>query len=1002
MKTYNLQVTDDLTVPIRANSQEEAIRILKSEIAKKEASPLFDKTYFDYETGINVPRLRSALARQEKRTEKENVLRAYVDSEGFTINTKGDYAITPEGQKVLVEKGLLGEDFQVSDKNIIIDENKFGSAGDYADFAGAVGPIAGAIAALSPQFRIASLATKIFRSPRLANSVAVGLGSAAGKGAEEALDIVQGFEDKDANETADLLRNEFLIGSIGQGVFELGGKALGAFFGRKAPSERVRDFYIAAKGLSFDDVAKLDADLGREATEREIMRAVKQGKVERFTPGIPTQTGLGASIRARMQAAGETIFGKAKREQGVIAYNIAALNQLKRKLADKKASLDEYSKFAESDSKVISELRAKRSDLTKKEEQVTNELNTLLKNLAEETGGFSDAAMIGTRDLGENVQKTIADAYEDIQSAHRDAYKSIEERIKEVGGETTIDASDVLRHVKEELDKGRGLIKMLDDTGAVKALIGLEKTLKQNPNLTIAELVDLRKVMRGLMQKQEMNSVISPTVKKAFELFDNKIKELPDNLAKVKGPDKQKIAQIVKDLRKENALYYKNHIPFDNAKVQKIIRQKDKADGNDIYNLVFGVNQVADMRSIISAIPVEKRLPLRQKLLRRYIKEASRDAIADPITGQINPARFANKILKDRQKLEPLLGNKSAEFFQTIEDFTKLKPNLKADDLLIIADELSGRIPRFKDGSPIKSDISTPESLPRFIKALENKAKTSAEAEDLKKAGIFRRLENASPEEISKILFRPKSSDDILRVKAQVTDDAFGDIQEQALEQILKDSVQTGSSKLNDIFKPGNLERALTMYGDETLEAMFGKELTQSLKAYARQLRITVGEEAGGGAGTLLAGALALNVFNIALWPTIAALGIYKQIFSNPRIVSLLAKQDRNSMIEVLRFVGNAVRLSGFRELGIQTGEANRQVSEAARQTLEELGETEEASILGDIVDQTRSGLQDVATQTTLALPEINPIGSPRTGAPAGPTVLPNPQDVELASRLGQ
>ena len=128
---------------------------------------------------------------------------------------------------------------------------------------------------------------------------------------------------------------------------------------------------------------------------------------------------------------------------------------------------------------------------------------------------------------------------------------------------------------------------MLDDTGAVKALIGLEKTLKQNPNLTIAELVDLRKVMRGLMQKQEMNSVISPTVKKAFELFDNKIKELPDNLAKVKGPDKQKIAQIVKDLRKENALYYKNHIPFDNAKVQKIIRQKDKADGNDIYNLVF-------------------------------------------------------------------------------------------------------------------------------------------------------------------------------------------------------------------------------------------------------------------------------------------------------------------------------------------------------------------------------------------------------------------------------
>ena len=316
--------------------------------------------------------------------------------------------------------------------------------------------------------------------------------------------------------------------------------------------------------------------------------------------------------------------------------------------------------------------------------------------------------------------------------------------------------------------------------------------------------------------------------------------------------------------------------------------------------------------------------------------------------------------------------------------------------MLTVADELSGRIPQ------MEATTGAPASFLRFIKTLRDKAEKSAAAEDFKKANIFRRLETASPEEISKIVFRPRSSDDILRVKAQVTEDAFADIQEQALEQILKDSVQTGSSKLNDIFKPGNLERALTMYGDETLEAMFGKELTNSLKSFSRGIRTTVGEETGGAAGTLVAGMLALNLFNVALWPTIAMMGVYKQIFSNPRIVSLLAKQDKNSMIEVIKFVGNAVRLSGFREIGIQTGEANKQVSQAARQTLEELGGTEEASALGDIVDQARTGLQDVRTQATLALPEINPIGSPRTGAPAGPTVLPNPQDVELANRLGQ
>ena len=36
MKTFNFQLTDDLTVPITANSREEAERILKAEIIKEQ------------------------------------------------------------------------------------------------------------------------------------------------------------------------------------------------------------------------------------------------------------------------------------------------------------------------------------------------------------------------------------------------------------------------------------------------------------------------------------------------------------------------------------------------------------------------------------------------------------------------------------------------------------------------------------------------------------------------------------------------------------------------------------------------------------------------------------------------------------------------------------------------------------------------------------------------------------------------------------------------------
>ena len=35
MRTFNFQLTDDLTVPIQANSREEAERILKAEIIKR-------------------------------------------------------------------------------------------------------------------------------------------------------------------------------------------------------------------------------------------------------------------------------------------------------------------------------------------------------------------------------------------------------------------------------------------------------------------------------------------------------------------------------------------------------------------------------------------------------------------------------------------------------------------------------------------------------------------------------------------------------------------------------------------------------------------------------------------------------------------------------------------------------------------------------------------------------------------------------------------------------
>jgi hypothetical protein len=395
MKTFNFQLTDDLTVPIQANSREEAERILKSEIIKKEASPIFDKEYFDYETGINIPGLRAKLARQEKMTEKENVLRAAVTKDGFNMTTKGDLAITPEGQQILIDQGLLDWEKPMS-KSVVIDENKFGSAGDYADFAGAVGPVFGAIAALTPQFKVLKGLSYLFKTPMLRNAIASGVGSAAGKGAEEALDNIQGFYDKDAGELGDLLKFEAGVGFAGQGLGEFVGKAFGAVLGRKAPTETIRDGWIMANRYSLDDVLKLDASLGRTATQKEIKQAWKNKKVERFDIGaVISQNALKRAIPGRMQAAGETIFGKTGRENSIIAYNKSLLSQLKRSVADKRAKLKELSEFDGADSKTIAEVRAKRKELDMAEEDITRQIEGLVKDLAEESGGFSNAQFSG-------------------------------------------------------------------------------------------------------------------------------------------------------------------------------------------------------------------------------------------------------------------------------------------------------------------------------------------------------------------------------------------------------------------------------------------------------------------------------------------------------------------------------------------------------------------------------------------------------------------------------
>jgi hypothetical protein len=1024
MKTFNFQLTDDLTVPIQANSREEAERILKSEIIKKEASPIFDKEYFDYETGINIPGLRAKLARQEKMTEKENVLRAAVTKDGFNMTTKGDLAITPEGQQILIDQGLLDWEKPMS-KSVVIDENKFGSAGDYADFAGAVGPVFGAIAALTPQFKVLKGLSYLFKTPMLRNAIASGVGSAAGKGAEEALDNMQDFYDKDARELADLLKFEAGVGFAGQGLGEFVGKAFGAVLGRKAPTETIRDGWIMANRYSLDDVLKLDASLGRTATQKEIKQAWKNKKVERFDIGaVISQNALKRAIPGRMQAAGETIFGKTGRENSIIAYNISLLNQLKRSVTDKRAKLKELSKFDGADSKTIAEVRAKRKELDMAEEDITKQIEGLVKDLAEESGGFSNASLVGKEQLGENIQNTIGEAYKTMQGGFETTYDDLFARVRKIDPDFKVNLSDVSDYLEEVIDLNSGFFDIDGPVGKVLAHMrqDIPARLEAEGGHSFTQLINMRsnlkgkKLIMGLSGGKQGN-----LVDEVIKILDEKIKNLGDSaltsamrVGKQQGKPLTKaqsdeINLIRTRLNKANADYYKQHKPFDSALIQKL-KNSESVDPADVYEAIFKGNVTAiDLKALVNAIPEEKRGAIFQSFMRRYIKETSESSINDPISRSINIAAFANKVLKDKDTLRYILGNKSTEFFSTIDNFVTLKPKLTATEMAEIANQFKGKVANIQSMSP--DDISL--STGRFLEALETRAIKSAEQESMKAANIFSRIENASPEEIAKVVFRPKSADDILRVKQIVSEDAFLEIREQALEQILRDSVQTGSKKLNEIFKPNNLDRALKMYDTESLNAMFGKEMTQSLQNFSRAMRTNVAEEGGGGAGGLIAGMLAINIFNVALWPAIAGMAFYKALFSNPRMVSLLTKTDKTSVGEVLRFTERFARLNGVREIALQTTKGIEQTKAGIQDTVSEAEQSEQGqaskSAFDDIISSISGAAQNAKQQVqqrnlgasnfSMDIPKVQSIApsAPRRMSPS--LIGNNPANMDIAQQ---
>ena len=184
----------------------------------------------------------------------------------------------------------------------------------------------------------------------------------------------------------------------------------------------------------------------------------------------------------------------------------------------------------------------------------------------------------------------------------------------------------------------------------------------------------------------------------------------------------------------------------------------------------------------------------------------------------------------------------------------------------------------------------------------------------------------------------------------------------------------TKKGDITKIYQAEKFNNILRSYGDETLEAMFGKDIAIGLKNYGKTIDImTVGEVGrGGAAGTLIAAAIAINAFNPALWPTIFGLAVLRSAFQTPFILKMMARTDKSAGVQLVEIFERMFRLYWLTEIG----RGVREVSETAREELDKNIQTLNQNEVDDyqlqsIINQAK---KSVRSPSTIQLPTVKPL----------------------------
>ena len=497
------------------------------------------------------------------------------------------------------------------------------------------------------------------------------------------------------------------------------------------------------------------------------------------------------------------------------------------------------------------------------------------------------------------------------------------------------------------------------------------------------------------------------------------------------------INEAIKSLRDANKLSAQLLEPFDRLAINNVIEQggKGATNADEVYLKLVERGKTKDLADLFKNLrsfdeykrklgqASNKEQELKSQLRKRLFSNAAR--AATDTSGPENVIDFT-AFARTIRKFEGENEGKLLELFQdagggvstgtrvldSINQLAKLKPNLKPA-------EMNNLVNNFTTANKGLSDSR--QGL-IFIQQLSELAKASEKKLMFEANRAIVDLPNKGVEETVQAIFRPRSGSNIriLRETLEDTPEVFREVQQASMQKLLSKAIDfnyNGKGNITDIFKPGQLKSALDTYGDETLEAMFGKEVTQGLKDFQRYIDLsTVGEIGrGGSAGGLVAAGIAAGIVfaPLATLPTLAGLAVIRQLLSSPTFVGTMLKTDKGSISQAIQMARRAAGLAGVRyingEAEIIGSETEKIVEDAANEAEEEGFADQIRKLIRSTTEKTQeaAGQAQQSLRTTQAptpsipLPDVSRTQMPTTSPLSQDRLALDEQLFGRPSRLG-